>query len=147
MNDYCLSDTLQGGKPADPVTLALIILISINIGIEIFRFIAMLVLSNREQGNKRKIMIEENRLRVLEQLFKSLDELTLFDREQEVESLSKIKEISQFITKNKLYIPKPFQKISNEILDYFRNVLTDFRNRSFEKEIKLFEKYYDEFVR
>jgi hypothetical protein len=125
--------------------IALIVLVSINIGIELFRFITSLILSNKEKKNKRQLLIEEKRIKVLEQLFQSLDSLTLLDKSEEVPLLEKIKEINQYITKNKIYIPKSFQNSATKILDYFKNVLTDFRQKSIEKETLLFKKFCDEF--
>jgi hypothetical protein len=147
MQDYSLTKDII----ADPnltdnsIQIALVVMISINIGIEIFRFITMLVITKKEKHNKRDLLIEEKRIKILEQLFQSLDKLSLYDRDESGDMLSSIKKINLFITKNKLYIPKTYQNCSNEVLDYFKNVLTDYRQKNIEIETKLFEKFCYEF--
>lgn len=127
--------------------IALIFLIILNIGVEIFRFISMIILSNKEKKSKKDLLKEDKRLKILEQLFQSLDKLTLYDRQDSEAMLTDVKKINTFISKNKLYIPQKFQEVSNEILDYFKNVMTDFRNKDIETETRLFEKYFNEFNR
>lgn len=147
MNDYSmLKDIIEAtNKNNNSLLIALIILISINIGIELFRFIGMIILSNKDKSNKRQLLIDEKRIKVLEQLFQSLDSLSLHDKSESSQMLEKIKEINLYVTKNKLYIPKPFQRNTSDILDYFKNVMTDYRLKSIEKETQLFEKYCNEF--
>ena len=75
----------------------------------------------------------------METLFKKLDAISLYDKSQEEEMLTDLKEINIFITQNKLYIPKKLQSTANNILDYFKNILTDFRQKSIEREYVQFE--------
>ncbi|WP_321343440.1 hypothetical protein [uncultured Draconibacterium sp.] len=149
MNDYSLNnDVLQelfGLASNQTLLLTLLIMVSINIGVEIFRFVSKWALSNKSKKDKRLILIEEKRIKILEQLFQSLDSLTLYDNSQDQELLAKLKDINKFMTRNKIYIPKEFQKHTNNILDYFKNILTDYRNRDYEKETKLFNKYCNAF--
>jgi hypothetical protein len=134
-------------KQNKSLLIALIVLIILNIGVEVFRFISMLVLARKEKKSKKDLLKEDKRLKILEQLFQSLDKLSLFDREDSEAMLVEVKSINNFISKNKLYIPPKFQEISNDILDYFKNVMTDYRQKDIEKESKLFEKYFNEFNR
>lgn len=142
-----LKDIIDALKNSNSLIMTLVVLISINIGVEVIRFFGMLFLSKQDKSNKRQLLIEEKRIKVLEQLFQSLDTLTLYNRDEEVLMLEKIKEINLYMTRNKLYIPKSFQKCTSEILDYFKNILTDFRLRSIEKEVQLFDKFCNEFER
>lgn len=147
MNDYSsLKDIIDSiNKNNHSLILTLIILISINIGIEVIRFIGMLILANKDKSNKKQLLIDEKRIKILEELFQSMDSLTLFDKTESTQMLEKIKEINLFVTKNKLYIPKSFQNHTSDILDYFKNILTDYRLKSIEKETVLFEKFCNEF--
>lgn len=149
MSDYSLTkemiNEIVGISNNDTLLLTLLIMVSINIGVEVFKFISRWVLSNKSKKNKRLVLIEKKRIKILEQLFQSLDHLTLFDGSQEYELLFEIKDINKFMTRNKIYIPKVFQKYSNEILDYFKNILTDYRLKDIEKETKLFNKYCNAF--
>jgi hypothetical protein len=147
MQDYSLTkDIIADPNLADnSIQIALVVMISINIGIEVFRFITMLVITKKDKHNKRDLLIEEKRIKILEKLFQSLDKLSLYDRDESEDMLISIKKINLFITKNKLYIPKKYQNCSNEVLDYFKNVLTDYRQKNIETETKLFEKFCNEF--
>lgn len=147
MNDYSLTKDLieKGFSTGNSLSIVLIVLVSLNIGIESFRFISMIIISNKEKHNKRQILIEEKRLKIIEQLFQSLDKLTLFDKSESSILLDNLKDINLFITKNKLYISKNYLDCTNEILDYFKDVLADYRKKNVEKEISLFDKFCHEF--
>lgn len=146
MNDYSLTnDALKSNGEINGLIITLIILVCINIIIEIIRFGVSLYLSKKDKDNKRQLLIEEKRIKVLETLFKKLDAISLYDKNQEEKMLTDLKEINIFVTQNKLYIPKNLQSTANEILDYFKNVLTDFRQKSIEKETELFKKFCYEF--
>ena len=149
MNKYSALENLVEllTKQNKSLFIGLIILIILNIGVEIFRFVSMMILANKEKKSKKDLLKEDKRLKMLEQLFQSLDKLTLYDRQDSEAMLVEVKNINTFISKNKLYIPSKFQEISNEILDYFKNVMTDYRKKDIAKESKLFEKYYNEFNR
>ena len=142
MNDYSL---LKDFLIDRSISTVLIILISINILLIIGDFISKLLLSNKDKYNKKKLIIDEKSIKVLEQLFHSLDSLSLLDKSESDLMLNKIRETNQFITSNKLYISKHFQNISNDILDYYKNVLVDFRNKDIKTEITLYERFCNEF--
>lgn len=146
MIDYSLTnDIVNNNGEIVGLIITLIILVCINILIELIRFGVSLYLSKKEKDNKRQLLIEEKRIKVLETLFKKLDAISLYDKSEEENMLTALKDISIFITQNKLYIPKKLQLTSNEILDYFKNVLTDFRQKSIERETELFNKFCNEF--
>jgi hypothetical protein len=146
MNDYSLTkDAVNSSGEINGLLITLIILVCINILIELIRFGVSLYLSRKDKDNKRQLLIEEKRIKVIETLFKKLDAISLYDKSEEEKMLTDLKEINIFITQNKLYIPKKLQSNSNEILDYFKNVLTDFRQKSIEKETELFNKFCNEF--
>ncbi len=139
-------DILNSGNSGDhSLAISLIILISINIGVEILRFWGMFILANKEKKQKRQLLIEEKRINVIELLYKNLDSLRLFDRSEESELLSNIKNINLFITQNKIYIPKNLLDKIYEILDYFKSVLTDYRLKDITMEVKLFDDFCDEY--
>ena len=146
MNDYSLTkDALTGHGDLSGMLLAIIILVCINILVELIRFGTTLYFTKKDKDNKRQLLIEEKRIKVLETLFKKLDALTLYDKSEIDKMLNDLKEISLYITQNKLYIPNKINLVSTELLDYFKNVLTDFRQKSIEKETELFQMFCDEF--
>jgi hypothetical protein len=146
MNDYSLTnDAIKSNGEINGLIITLIILVGINIIIELIRFGVSLYLSKKDKDNKRQLLIEEKRIKVLETLFKKLDSITLYDKGEQDKMLNDLKEITLYITQNKLYIPKKLNSTSSEILDYFKNVLTDYRQKSIEKETELFNKFCNEF--
>jgi hypothetical protein len=149
MDDYSmLKDLVEKSLETNKsIGLILIVLISINIVIESIRFIYKLILANNNKKIKRQLLIEEKRLKIIEQLFQSLDNLTLLDARDNELLLHQLKEINLYISQNRIYIPRSYQNCTNEILDYFKNVLTDFRQKSIEKETQLFNKFCNEFNR
>ena len=143
-----IKDVIEANNHSSKIlAITLIALVSINILVEVLRFIFSIVMSNREKKNKRHLLIAEKKIKVLEQLFQMMDSLTLLDKSEETSLLQQIREIDHYMTKNKIYIEKTFQKSALEILDYFRGILTDYRQKSIEKETKLFENFADEFNR
>lgn len=146
MNDYSMTkEILQTNGSLNGMLITLIVLVCINIIIELIRFGISLYFMKKEKENKKQFLIEEKRIKVLETLFQKLDSLTIFDKNDESQMLFELKEINLYLTQNKIYIPKSIHFTSIEILDYFKNVLTDFRQKSIEKETKLFEKYSNVF--
>ena len=146
MNDYSLTKEVLGANANLTSILWIIVcLLSINLLIELFRFATASILSSQERKNKRTLLIEEKRIKILEELFRKLDSLTLLDKSDNERLLQSLKEINLYVSQNKIYIPKRFQFITNSILDYFKGVLTDFRQKSIEKETNLFQKFCDEF--
>ncbi len=137
-----------GNLNINSMAITLTILVSINIVIEVIKFVFSLCISAKDKNNKRELLIEEKRINVLEMLFKQLDSLTLyFSDSDEDKMLSDLKAINLYISQNRIYIPKNIYDISISILDYFRKVLTDFREKSIERESELFEKFCNEFSR
>lgn len=131
MNDYSLTkDAIHNYGKINGLIKTLIILVCVDILIELIRFGVSLYLSKKDKNNKRQLLIEEKRIKVLETLFKKLDAISLYEKSQEEEMLTDLKEINIFITQNKLYIPKKLQSTANNILDYFKNILTDFRQKT-----------------
>lgn len=112
MNDYSL---LKDFLVDQSMSTVLVILISINILLIVGDFTSKLLLSNKDKYNKKKLIIDEKSIKILEQLFHSLDSLSLFDKSESDLMLNKIRDTNQFIRSNKVYISKPFQNISNDI--------------------------------
>lgn len=146
MNKYSIiKEFLEAENNISSLLNTLIILIVLNLVVEIFKFFITIYFSKREKKNKRQLLIEEKRIKVSETLFRKLDSLSLYDKNQNEELLSDLKEINLYISQNKLYLSKKLENHSTKILDYFKNVLTDYRQKSIEKESQLLQKYCDEF--
>jgi hypothetical protein len=132
---------------SDNILWLLMILLGTNIVVEIIKLTGNFFLKNKDSSNQRKLLIETKRIEILEKLYQDLESLSLYDSSQTNEMLDKVKEISKYITSNKIFVTKKYQKISGKILDYFKNVMSDYRLKKIETETKLFQKFSDEFNR
>lgn len=146
IQDYtAINELLKQLEENKTLQTTVIILVIINILIEIAKFLSNIYLTNKTNSASRKLLLEERKINILETLFKKLNGLSLYDRDESELLLKEIKETNNFIYENKIYIPNSFQKISQTTLDYFTQVLTDYRSKSIEKENKLYNKFCDEF--
>ena len=67
MNDYSLTkDAIHNYGEINGLIKTLIILVSVDILIELIRFGVSLYLSKKDKNNKRQLLIEEKRIKVLE---------------------------------------------------------------------------------
>lgn len=146
MNDISsLQNLIQTiNKQNENLIIALIVLISVNIIIELIKIGGQYFLLRSDGKQKKQLLIDEKRIKILETLFKNLDRLSLYDQTQSRQMLKDIKDINLYISSNKLYIPKKFRSHANNILDYFKNVLSDYRQKNIQVETKLFEKFCNE---
>ena len=77
-----------------------------------------------------------------ENIFKKLDKLALNDPKNESDQLLlKIQEIDATIRENKIHIPKKLLVSINDILDYFKEIMVDYRKKDYKKEIDLFDEF------
>lgn len=145
--DYSTLKELISNSINDYKTLlyTLIGLIIVNLIFEILKFCSSIFLSNKEKSNSKQLLLDERRIDIQEKLYKSLHRLKLYDKRQTDDMLIDINDISSFTSKNKLFISKELLLITNQILDYFKGLLLNYNEKNIETEIKLFDKYFDEF--
>lgn len=127
--------------------LPLIVVVSINIVIGIISLLTQIHLKNKDV-EIHKINIRENKkIDVLEKVFQELIKLKNYDRTQTTQLISSILSIERLCQSNGLYIDKRMNVILNSILDYFKTIATNFRNKDIKKESKLFDDYTRAFNR
>lgn len=147
MNNYTVyKDLLENfGKEINTnsnLTFALICFISLNLIVTIMNIFSQNRLKNKEKKIFSFNLKEKRRIEILEELYNKMENLSNFDgKERSDEFLLQIKEMEAFTNKNRLYLPKQIQKITNEYSDYLKSVLTDFRKKNYEFEINVFNKY------
>ena len=143
MNDYtALSELTKNIEHMN----TLIIFISINILISIFQIFSSFILKSKDKSIHSYKEKETIRIQKLEECYNKLEGLTYFDGRVKNELFLKgISDVDHYVTKNKLYFDKKYIQIINDMNDYFRTVLTDYRKKSYELEGELFTKYSNRF--
>jgi len=143
MNDYtALSELTKNIEHMN----TLIIFISINILISIFQIFSSFILKSKDKSIHSYKEKETIRIQKLEECYNKLEGLTYFDgRVKNHLFLKGISDVDHYVTKNKLYFDKKYIQIINDMNDYFRTVLTDYRKKSYELEGELFTKYSNRF--
>lgn len=114
--------------------------------------IAMLVqhwlnvrLKKKDMGFDRKMKIADLCIKEEIELFKRLDKLRYFQKEDKHRMLDEIEDINSYLNANRILIDRNVIVIAREILDYFSKVCVDFSTRDLRKEGNLFEKYKEKF--
>ena len=131
-------ENAAGGSP-------LSVLLIINIVVLAVTFIFDLVKGRKENINYRIRKISETSILREKEIYDGLLELAVFDSQDPHRMLDKIMEVEKNMKLNKLYIGKAFFKLAEEFMDYFKQVLCDFRMKDVKKEEQLFEKLCREF--
>ncbi|WP_242929173.1 hypothetical protein [Pontibacter vulgaris] len=90
--------------------------------------------------------INSKRIETQSALFKSLDALSIIDIFDSNELLAKVQEVESYSRANKIYIEKPVLKITEELLDYYKTVISSPSNKKFETETKLLDEYINIFI-
>lgn len=143
MADFSLIEKLL--NESSTLYLVMIVMISVNIGVEGLKFITSIVISKSDSKSKRMLLREERRIEILEKLFLMLNNLSTFERSETEELLAEINGINSFVRLNKIYITKKKSKITSDITDYYIQVVENFNNKKFETEIDLMDKFSNEF--
>ena len=143
MNDYdlinALLEELKDGTRYWTIVIFLILNFIAILGVFFLQF----YLKAQEKKHYRIQLKEDRRIGVYEKLYSFFDELSFFDgRVDNALFLDKITECTKYLTKNKLYISRDIYTISKDFLDYYRTVLSDFRQKSIQVE----DGFYDAFI-
>ena len=120
------------------ILLALLMLNILSIGL---RFYLDQKLKDRESRIFRKNMISKRSIKVQEEIYRKMEALTLYSKGEEHQLLEDLVELQQFVITKRLYISPDLEKLANQILDYFRNLITDYRRKDFKTEQELFNEY------
>jgi hypothetical protein len=121
------------------ITLAFFVLI--NIIATLLDIYFQFKLKEKEKDINKHNIRETKRVDIQEDLYNMLEELTYFDGSNFQLYQTKSKEINKYLTKKRIYLNKDIIKITQEFNDYFLSVLSDYRNKDFQKEISFLERY------
>jgi hypothetical protein len=127
--------------------IALSIFVGLNLILAGINIIVQFKLKNKEKEINGHNLREKNRIEHQEELYSKLENLTYYDGNPLMlqDYSSQVSGINAFLTKKRLYLNKDLIALSQEFTDYFLQVLSDYRRKSYEKEMKLLEEYCTKF--
>ena len=126
------------------VKTVLIALVSYVVCASIQYFLSLL-LKKRDVRNERQMKIADLTLQKELELFEKLDHLRTFQKEENHQLLDEIVGIKDLLAHNRLMYRKQLYKTADETIDYFSKLCTDYSKRDPNKELKLLDKYRDQF--
>lgn len=121
------------------ITLA--IFVFINILATVLDIYFQFKLKEKDKGINKHIIRETKRVDTQEELYNMLEELTYFDNSNAQLYHTKSKAINKYLTRKKIYLNKEIIKVTQEFNDYFLSVLSDYRNKDYQKETDFLERY------
>jgi hypothetical protein len=123
------------------LSIALLIFMIINILMSLVNILSDHKLKNKEKKIFSFTLKEKRRIEIFEKIYQLQDKLTFYDgRNENNLFLIDIQDIQAYVGQNKLYLSKKEQHLINEINDYFKTVLTNYRTKDYRRETELFTK-------
>lgn len=123
----------------------LISILVLNIFAIVIKFFLDRKLKDHDKAIHRKNQINNKAIKVQESIYSRLERLSLYTADEDEELLSELQKLQRYVSNKRLYLNKQLQEIINESLDYFRTVLTDYRQKDLDIEKQLWERYEQEF--
>ena len=120
------------------LTLSAFVLVNIILaGLDIF---FQFRLKTKEKGITKHNLRESKRIDAQEHLYNLLEELSYYDGNDPTYS-AKVSLIMQFLTKKRIFLNGDIIKLTQEYTDYFLTVLVDFRNKDYDIEMMILDRY------
>ncbi len=147
MNDFSLIDKIVDNfnKNIDTSTNLITVLsvfIGLNIIITLLNVWTQFRLKTKDKSVIAFNLRETKKVELQEDIYKKLDKLALIDPKTESDLLlSKIQILDATIRENKIHIPSKLLNSTNNILDYFKEIMVDYRKKDYKKEIELFDNF------
>jgi hypothetical protein len=124
---------------------ATIVALVSNIVVIIVKFLAERAHIKQEAVLQRRRMIFEQSLNIEKNIFKKVDTLSDFSRDECSKIIEAVNEIRDEINESRLFFDDNVYKAIDDILNYFTEISGDFRKKNVNKEIKLKKKYITAF--
>lgn len=118
----------------------LLILLGVNILLMVLKFILDWYRDNHENHNYKIKKISEKTIDIESEVYKRLQELATFQKDDSHKMLDKIIEMDDYIYINGLYLSRKYKDEVVKTMDYFKGVVTDFKKKDNKKENQLFNK-------
>ena len=115
----------------------------LNILLSILNIFFQFRLKNKEKDINSHNLREVKRIEQQNSLYSMLESLSYYDGNKEDFQFyhEKVSEINKFITRERLFLSKHLITISQQYTDYFLGVLSDYRTKSYEREMEMLESY------
>lgn len=131
----------QNPEGKSSVVIWIFAILLLNCLLNIGTFIMQRKLKDREVEIDRKCLTNKISVEVESHIYKEINKLSSYQRDEEHQLLDAILELQTYIETNHLYIRKKLTSICEEIVDYYTSICADFKKKNPSKEMKLREKY------
>lgn len=123
--------------------IGLSVFVGLNLILAIMNIIFQFRLKDKEKDINSYNLREAKRIEQQHCLYSMLENLSYYDGNTETIQFyhSKVSEINKFLTREKLFLSGHLIKISQQYTDYFLGVLSDYRTKSYEREMEMLELY------
>ncbi len=147
MNNFAVLKEISNIFENAPITaLIIIIFILLNLFLSCLQIWSQFKIKKIEKEVHRANIINVNKIKVLELIFKEMQELTILTPKNNDRSfLKKITNLERIRSKNRLYIDKNFDKIIIRFSDYCKGVLTNIRLKNIVLEEELLDDFKKQF--
>jgi hypothetical protein len=152
MNDFSalkeLIDNLSNDISSNnSLIIALSGFVGLNLLLAILNIVFQFKLKNKDKEINSHNLREVKRIEQQNSLYSMLECLSYYDGNKENFQLyhEKVSEINKFITRERLFLSKHLIRIAQQYVDYFLGVLSDYRTKSYEKEMVMLESYSTKF--
>jgi hypothetical protein len=117
----------------------------LNIIATVLRFVFDTKIKDREKSIHKKNLINTKAIKVQEKIYEKIEKLSLYTKGEEQAMLAEIQTLQRYTANKRIYLSNKIFTIIENLLDYYRNLLTDHRKKDIMTEQKLFEEYVKEF--
>lgn len=127
--------------------IGLAVFVGLNLLLAILNIIFQFRLKNKEKDINSHNLREVKRIEQQHCLYSKLESLSYYDGNKNDFQLyhEKVSDINRFITRERLFLSKHLIKITQQYTDYFLSVLSDYRTKSYEREMEMLESYSEKF--
>lgn len=129
---------------SDKITPLLWLLVA-NIVIVLIKFVFDIAVKNQDVNIHRKGLINEFILKTEKKLFYDIEKLSRFDGEQVEDLLIEILKIEKYSRVNRIFIRRPINNTTIKLLDYYKEVSSNYSKKDIRKEAKLMDEYSSKF--
>jgi hypothetical protein len=125
-----------------------LLFLSINLLVALLNWLIQRNIKTIENNIYRKKIREDKKIAIIEDIYGELVSFTYcLNQEELLLNINRLTSLEQKIALNKLYIDSRMNNKIVEFIDYIKGLLSDFRKKSFEKEIKYLNEIEKEFNR
>lgn len=121
--------------------ITLIVFLSINVIASVAKYFFDRALKKHDIKISKKLAIAQLSIKTESDLFLKLENLKNFQKGQSHEMLDSIIEIESFIATSRLFICKKIIVLTNEQLDYYKRIISNYNEKDIRKEKEFTSKF------